>query len=114
MEETMIGTKYGEIFHYPLRTQPKQKWSDKGFTGLPGDTVMMTTLIFRIRGPRPRPFAGPLDQGELRMDPIIEWECMACAEAGNYWAGVDPAPHAEAHQMGFDYAMTWLEKQKKK
>lgn len=102
----MISGMYGEYYNYPLRTQPRQKWTDEGFSGLPGDSVMMTTLVFRICNPR---YAN-MDDYRARK-PTIEWECMACVEAGNKWIGADPQPHCEAHQMGFDFAVMWLEKQ---
>ena len=76
---------------------------------LPGDSVVMTTLVFRICNPR----YASVEDYNARKPPIIEWECMACAEAGNEWIGQDPRPHCEAHQMGFDYAVTFLEKQKR-
>lgn len=33
------------------------------------------------------------------------FECMGCAECGNEWIGCDWKSHAEAHQMGLDYAL---------
>lgn len=33
------------------------------------------------------------------------FDCMACAECGNEWIGVDWQDHGRAHQMGLDYAL---------
>lgn len=104
-----VGTKYGEYYRFPLRTQLKRKWMDAEFELLPRDSICMTTLVFRICNPRYR----NMEEYWARMPPIIEWECMSCAEAGNAWIGEDPQPHCEAHQMGFDYALHFLEKAEK-
>ena len=105
----MPNAMYGEYFNYPLRTQPHVKWADREFDKLSPETVMMTILQFRINAPR---YASLADYEARRT--TIDWECMGCAEAGNHWIGDDPEEHGRQHQMGFDFAMMWLEKNKKK
>lgn len=38
---------------------------------------------------------------------------MKISGAGNQWTGDDPEEHARQHQMGFDYALYFLEGHKK-
>lgn len=78
----------GEYFKYPLRLT-KRSGAEWPGTDPMGD--LYETLLFR-----------PNLHGD--------YECMACAEAGNEWTGSDPARHGREHQMGLDYAHVLLKK----